>query len=260
MPRNLGEGLHPSLLGIAAAMEEAERQRKQRMGLAQEFLGTIDAWAKTKAGTEEASLLAPFIERIAPIVTAFAIGNAQLPESPCKNPYPRTNTVTTAGPRATKPTEAPNLTLPKRPQETKSPWVTIARKAAKLPPPPAATTIRKPAIQKKPAIQEMPKEDRRLFLRLGPEHEWRKLSLVTIKKIISDRAGVAPSAITAMSQVRSGLAIECASDALRESILGVAPSFEKDNTTIEAASDWTSVIVPHVPLYIKTMDSRLTVT
>ncbi|KAI0990705.1 hypothetical protein K3495_g17482, partial [Podosphaera aphanis] len=40
MPRNLGEGLHPSLLGIAAAMEEAERQRKQRMGLAQEFLGT----------------------------------------------------------------------------------------------------------------------------------------------------------------------------------------------------------------------------
>ena len=121
------------------------------MGLAQEFLQNIDAWAKTKAGTEDALLLAPFIEKIAPIVTAFATGNAQAPEAPCKNPPPRSSTVT-AVPRVTKPVEGPNLALPKRPQEVKSPWVTIARKAAKLPTPPAATTIRKPAIQKKPPI------------------------------------------------------------------------------------------------------------
>ncbi|KAI0996223.1 hypothetical protein K3495_g11956 [Podosphaera aphanis] len=241
-------------------MEEAERQRKQRMSLAQEFLRTIDAWAKTKAGTEEASLLAPFIERIAPIVTAFAIGNAQVREPPCKDPHPRTNTVTIAGPKVIKPAEGPNLALPKRPQETKFPWVTIARKAAKLPSPPKGPTFQKPTSQKKPAEQDSLKEDKRLFLRLALENEWRKLSLATIKKIITERAGVAPSAILAMSQVRSGLAIECASDVPRESILRVASALEKDNLTIEAASNWTSVIVPHVPLFIRTLDCRLAVT
>ena len=42
-PTNSGEGLHPSLMGIAKAMRKAEQERKDKMDLAQEFLEIIDA-------------------------------------------------------------------------------------------------------------------------------------------------------------------------------------------------------------------------
>lgn len=72
---------------------------------------------------------------------------------------------------------------------------------------------------------------------MGQEHQSRKLSPVTIKKIITEKAGVAPSAIIAMTQVRVGLEMEFASHVLRESILGVGPSFQKGETKIEPSSD-----------------------
>ena len=92
---------------------------------------------------------------------------------------------------------------------------------------------------------------------MGREHQWRRLSPVTIKKLITEKAGVAPSAIIAMTQVRSGPAMECASDSLRESILGVGPSLQKKEIKIEPASDWISVMVPHVPICIRTLDGRI---
>lgn len=54
--------------------------------------------------------------------------------------------------------------------------------------------------------------------------------------------------------------MECASVALRESILRAAPSLGKEKITIETASDCISVIVCHVPLYIRTPDNRIKVT
>lgn len=82
---------------------------------------------------------------------------------------------------------------------------------------------------------------------------------VTIKKLVAERAEVAPSAIIAMTQVSSGLAIECALNALRETNLRVGPSFQKDNINIEPASNWKSVIVPHIPIYSRTMGGRIEV-
>ena len=255
-----GDHLHPSLLGIAAAMEQSERERKQRMSVAQDFLHTIDAWAKSKVGTEGATLVAPLIENISPIVTAFAIGKTNAKINIGKKPAPETTQEPIPGPRATKPAEKPRHELPPKPRENASPWVTVARKAAKLPDPPVNLVKHRPVVHTKPKKQEPPKEDKRLFLRLGQGHQWRKLSPVTIKKIVTKKAGVAPSAIIAMTQVRSGLAIECASDALRETILSVGASLQKEDITIEPASDWTSVMVPHVPVNIRTLDGRIVVT
>ena len=257
-----GDQLHPSLLGIAAAMEQSESERKQRMSLAQGFLQNIDAWAKSQTGTEVAALVAPFIKEISPIVTAFAIGNISPISPPCKIPIPNASQITTSAPRMTKMTETPHHVLPKRPQVIESAWATVARKAAMLPDPPATLAKRRPATATltNSAGREPLKEDKRLFLRMGRDNEWRMLSPVTIKKLVTERAGVAPSAIIAMTQVRSGLAIECASDALREAILRVGSSFQKENIIIEPASDWTSVIVPHVPIYIRTMGGRIEVT
>ena len=230
------------------------------MCAAQSFLQNIDAWAKSQAGTEIATIVAPLLENISHFVTEFAIGKHNTTSTQCKNSYPIVPQITTSVPRVTKIIEKPRPVLPQKPQVNASPWVTVARKVAKLPDPPANPAKRMPQAQLKRAEQEPAKEDKRLFLRIGQEHQWRKLSPVTIKEIVTERAGVAPSAIIAMTQVRSGLAIECASDALRETILRMGPSFNKENITIEPASDWTSVIVPHVPLYIRTISGRIEVT
>lgn len=255
-----GDQLHPSLLGIAAAMEQSDSERKQRMSLAQGFLQNIDAWAKSQTGTEVAALVAPFIEEISPIVTAFAIGHINPNFPPSKKPITNASQIITSAPKMTRITETPHHVLPRRPQVIESAWATVARKAATLPDPPANLAKRRPVTLTNSAGKEPIKDDKRLFLRMGRDHEWRLLSPVTIKKLVTERAGVAPSAIIAMTQVRSGLAIECTSDALRETILRVGPSFQKENIIIEPASDWTSVIVPHVPIYIRTMGGRIEVT
>lgn len=145
------------------------------------------------------------------------------------------NTMITAVPRATNPVETTNFPIPKKPQVNESPWATVAWKAARLPNPQVAPIQTYPRTRIKQADTLPQKEDKRLFLRLEKEHEWRKISPVTIKKIITDRAGVATSSIVATHQIRSGLAFECASDALRETILRTAPPFKKENIIIEPA-------------------------
>ena len=99
-------------------------------------------------------------------------------------------------------------------------------------------------VQTRLAGQEPPKEDKRLILRLGQDHDWRRLSPVKIKKLITERAGIAFSAIKNIHQVRSGLAIECVPDALKETILEIWQSFQQEKITIEAALDYISMIVP----------------
>lgn len=136
----------------------------------------------------------------------------------------------------------------------------MARKAAELPNTPAQLVRRRPVALTRPVGQGSPKKDKRLFLRIGIEHQWRTLSSVTIKKIIPEKAGVAPSAILVMTQVRSGLAIEYTSGALRESMLRVGSSMEMEKVTIKSSSEWMSVIVPHVPLFIRTLDGSIEVT
>lgn len=78
--------------------------------------------------------------------------------------------------------------------------------------------------------------------------------------MITDRAGVAASAIAAIYLARSGLAIECVSDAIRESILGIGQTFYQNGVVIEAALDWTSYIIPHVPLYSRTLQEKIQIT
>ena len=63
-----------------------------------------------------------------------------------------------------------------------------------------------------------------------------------------------------MYPARSGITLEWTSDALRDTIIRIGPFLQKDNTVLEAASKWTSLIVPHVPLYIRALEGRILVT
>ena len=155
-----GDQIHPSLLGIATAMEQYERETKQRMSAAQSFLQNIDAWAKSQAGTEIATIVAPLLENISHFVTEFAIGKHNTTSTQCKNSYPIVPQITTSVPRVTKIIEKPRPVLPQKPQVNASPWVTVARKVAKLPDPPANPAKRMPQAQLKRAEQEPAKEDK----------------------------------------------------------------------------------------------------
>ena len=101
---------------------------------------------------------------------------------------------------------------------------------------------------------------KRLSLQLRKDYHWHKLSPVTIKKIITDKTGIATSTVTSMYPVRSGIALKCALDALRDTIIGISPSLLEDNTIIGAVSHWKSSIVSHVPLYIRTPEVSIPVT
>lgn len=71
----------------------------------------------------------------------------------------------------TKTTETSHHVLPQKPQVNASPWVTVARKAAKLPDPPANLAKLMPQVQTKRAEVDSPKEDQRLFLRISQENQ-----------------------------------------------------------------------------------------
>ncbi|KHJ31413.1 putative eka-like protein [Erysiphe necator] len=222
MPSKSGR-LHPSLLSIANAMQQLETERRERMGLAQEFLEIIDAWAKGKTGTKAEAIIVPLIQKIAPTVTAFATGAVE-----------------------------GALLVPTSTHKAKN-FQSLTRKSA-IPLP------KEPDGNKKETESNDPKEDKRLFLRLRPDHAWRKLSPIAIKKMITEKAGVAATAITALYSARSGYAIECVSDALRDTILTAGKSLGDTDAIIEAASDWTSLLVPNVPLRIRTLDSNVIFT
>ena len=111
-----GDQIHPSLLGTATVMEQYERETKQRMSAAQSFLQNIDVWAKSQAGTEIATIVAPLLENISHFVTEFAIGKHNTTSTQCKNSYPIVPQITTSVPSVTKIIEKPRPVLPQKPQ------------------------------------------------------------------------------------------------------------------------------------------------
>ncbi|KHJ31314.1 putative eka-like protein [Erysiphe necator] len=231
MPSKSGR-LHPSLLSIANAMQQLETEKRERMGLAQESLEIIDAWAKGKTGTKAEAIIVPLIQKIAPTVTAFATGAVE-----------------------------DALLVPTSTHKAKN-FQILTRKSAKLPQPSlsAIPLPKKPDGNKKETESNDPKEDKRLFLRLRPDHAWRKLSPIAIKKMNTEIAGVTATAITSLYSVRSGYAIECVSDALRDTVFTAGKSLGDTDAIIEAASDLTSLLLPNVPLSIRTLDSNVIVT
>ncbi|KHJ31164.1 putative eka-like protein [Erysiphe necator] len=233
---NTGKNLHTSLHSIVAAMEQAENERKERLALAQEFLELIDTWAKAKEDTYAAALVVPFIQKIAPIVTSFATGITCSDQTAPTFCFENKKKITPAVPKTTNRSEGRRMdtTTQKLPKDT---WAAVTSRATALPHPTIAHTHNNQVNQIETVQNREQKEDKRLFLRLDPNHEWRKLSPSTIKKVIIERAGVAASAIAAIYSVRSGLAIECVSDAPRESILGIGQTFLQNGAVIEAASD-----------------------
>ena len=188
-------------------MQKAEQQRKERLDVVQEFLELTDSWAKSKGEKQAAAVVATLMEKTTPVITAFAVDQTEVANLPSKKPSTMASTPKPVAPRKNTAVEDHSHALPSKPQGISSLWVIVARKEAKLLMLPNVQVPRRPATAGNLKPQTAPKEDKRLFLRLRKDRHWHKLSPVTIKKIITEKAGIVTSAITSMYPVKSGIAL-----------------------------------------------------
>ncbi|KAI1006775.1 hypothetical protein K3495_g1438 [Podosphaera aphanis] len=170
-----------------------------------------------------------------------------------------------------------NLELPAKPSNMpESSWATVARNGhkkmrtsgPKLTPPkdmnrkPEACppTHPQPSKSGHGSKSNQNDSDKRLFLRLLLEHEWRKLSPAAIRELIVKRLSVSPSYIGRSKPVRSGFALSlCNSDA-RECLLKAANGLFLSGAKLEHAANWTPLLVPTVPKFIVTLKGRIEIT
>ncbi|KHJ35025.1 putative eka-like protein [Erysiphe necator] len=104
------------------------------------------------------------------------------------------------------------------------------------------------------------KSDNRLFVRLPADHEWRILSLAGLREVIVKRLSVSQVSIGLIKPVRSGFALSPSNNESRENLLAATGGLFMSGATLEAASNWTPILVPTVPRSITMLKGQVEVT
>lgn len=155
------------------------------------------------------------------------------------------------------------FSLSKTPKAVENTWATVARKGMKkarvtLNTEIQVASVRKPAQsvtnKDKPtssASSSVDTSDRRLFVRLPQEHEWRKLSPAGIRESIVRKLSISPALIGKIKPVRSGFALSPCSTEAREAILNAGNGLFLSGAKLEPATNWASVLIPTVPSSIR---------
>lgn len=143
--------------------------------------------------------------------------------------------------------------IPKPPQTSQNTWVTVARNGQKKARVTQNNNLHTTPISKiRPRGTNLEKAsaaptDKRLFLRLPQEHEWRKLSPAGIREVIVKKLSISPTLVGKIKPVRSGFALSPCSTEAREKILNAANGLFLTGAKLEAATNWVSVLIPTVP-------------
>ncbi|POS82205.1 hypothetical protein EPUL_005827 [Erysiphe pulchra] len=155
------------------------------------------------------------------------------------------------------------FSLPKIPQTVENTWATVARKGKKKAKITLSTIAQvAPARKITPSVTNKAKSstkvsstivitDKRLFVRLPQEHEWRKLSPAGSLEVIVKKLAISPALFGRIKPVHSGFALSPCSTESRETILNVGNRLFLSEAKLEAATDWIPVIVPTVPSTIR---------
>ncbi|KHJ30438.1 putative eka-like protein [Erysiphe necator] len=104
------------------------------------------------------------------------------------------------------------------------------------------------------------KADKRIFLRLPHEHEWRNLSPAGTREIIVKKLAISPASIGRIKLVHTGFALSPCNDNARKKILEGQHGLFMTGAKLEPATNWVSVIVPTVPAYIRTLQGKVEVS
>ncbi|KHJ30405.1 putative eka-like protein [Erysiphe necator] len=149
--------------------------------------------------------------------------------------------------------------LPSTTKNIENCWVSVTRNGHKK-----SRTIKKSVLQttkaKKQNTQTSTGSDKRLFLRLTDDHEWRKLSPAGIREIVVKKLSISPASISTIKPVRSGFALSLYKDETRQELLKAAIRLSPFDAKLEAASNWTPVMVPTVPKTINTLEGKIELT
>ncbi|KHJ35253.1 putative eka-like protein [Erysiphe necator] len=103
-------------------------------------------------------------------------------------------------------------------------------------------------------------QNKRLFLRLTNDHEWRKLSPAGIREIVVKKLSTSSASISKIKPVRSGFALSLYKDQTRQEFLKAAIRLSPFDAKLEAASNWTPAMVPTIPKTINTLEGKIEVT
>ncbi|KHJ30389.1 putative eka-like protein [Erysiphe necator] len=95
-----------------------------------------------------------------------------------------------------------------------------------------------------------PVSDKRLFVRLPQDHEWRKLSPAGIREVVVKKLAISPTLIGRIKPVNSGFALSPCSTKARDKIFNAGNGFFLSGAKLEAATNWVSVLIPTVPAFI----------
>ncbi|KHJ34843.1 putative eka-like protein [Erysiphe necator] len=160
--------------------------------------------------------------------------------------------------------EAPSL--PKIPKMTENTWATVTingQKKARVTP--STKTQAAPAGTKKDksGIRSPPNKDpsdKRLFVRLPVDHEWRKLSPAGIREVIVKKLSISPTLIGKIKPVHSGFALSPCSSEARENILKAGNGLFLTGAKLEPATNWVPILVPTVPATIFMEHGKVEIT
>ncbi|KHJ35103.1 putative eka-like protein [Erysiphe necator] len=161
--------------------------------------------------------------------------------------------------------EAPKL--PKIPQIGEKTWATVARNGHKK----TRVTLRNtpqvaPVIRATQQLSNKDKSpaktlsDKRLFVRLPQDHEWRKLSPAGIREIIVQKLAISPSLFGKIKPVNSGFALSPCSTEARETILNAGNGLFLTGAKLEPATNWIPMIIPTIPSTIRKVQGEIEVS
>lgn len=147
-----------------------------------------------------------------------------------------------------------NTELPKILQPDSNSWATVTRNGHKK----ARVTLGNSknvapvskSTQSQSSRNKSPKTgpiDKRLFVRLPKEHDWRKLSPAGIREVLVKKLMISPSLIGKIKPVQSGFALSPCSTEAREAILEAGNGLFLSGAKLEPATNWVSVLIPTVP-------------
>ncbi|KAI0995416.1 hypothetical protein K3495_g12763, partial [Podosphaera aphanis] len=122
-------------------------------------------------------------------------------------------------------------------------------------------TSRAPPRAKAPAkAVSPPRQDERLFLRFGKEHDWRQLSPAGVRDAVAQHLGLSPDTIEHVYRVPTGFALKAKDEDSRQALLESAEAFTAMEAKLEKASDLVVLRISTVPVALNTRLGRVQIT
>ena len=156
----------------------------------------------------------------------------------------------------------PTIAEPRAAESTT--WATVTRRGQQKSSAPASSgraPSKQPSTPRDPAkTAAPPRQDERLFLRLGKDHDWRQLSPAGVREAVAQHLGLTSDIIEHVYRVPTGFALKAKDEETRQVLIDSAETFTSMGAKLEKASDLTVLRISTVPVALNTRLGRVQIT